>query len=991
MHFIDTPKLLALPHWPPTANSTGRPRSAIGTKAPGVRNDTAEDLHGGLELLKTLPENTEAFRALQSMVFLASNHFLDAADLSIRQNIVIWLREEKNAPLLRRLLSVGGPTAESTLEALYPYALHGQSTDVIKIFIDLGCDPNFSYIDRLDSYTSIATTALGSACAGKNIELVRLLLAAGANPNKLSRGTDDDAPNCPMTISIKKKIFAKPKEDEDESALQLVEALTLSGALIDGPSTGCRVPLTEAVYHGYESVVRFLLNEGADVNLIDGFEKRPLGIAISDFVNRSWIAESKSMSMVQILLSAGADLNSLSKDSCYSEDDEDDKLVLPFDNAALTGCLPLLELLHTAGARPGCLALSNAVMMNEIKGGGKEDIIKFTLQAIKMCKNPQARSSALIQAVQSADTGMFCLLFGSSTNQYDSHTLSVAIREAIPWKHYKIVQQLLLAGRYDTHFANKLEPAARVAISSGDLVALDLVLDAGVKVNSNLLVEAFQCSHEPVIKRLLDLLTFQSVDESAERSVDKIRNFFLDKTWECGLGRPHSKTPLLVAAAEFGNSEIVKHLLEYGACFYGTLPLICAVRKRNPEMVAMLLEAGSAISDSACDGKTVMTPLQAAVQTKQSSLVRILLNNGADPEVSSLCFREYLRKIHDNVHFDGIEPPLHLAVKQGDFEIATMLLQAGADINNPQAKYWGCSALTLAICGNSQQMFELVVAQGASMLDPTAVVKAVEHQNLPLVKELMFRSRDGCKHGGTFGYEALCAAVRQRSTDMVKLLLSNGINPDKTSHAETALGVAITHFQGPATEIVDLLLRARADPNGQIEPSGRRVGTRTALVAAAGLGDVSLVTVLIKYGADPNAHPKGMISRSPLQAACEAGQLAVVQLLLDHDADVNAPAAWHNGGTALQFAAINGNPEIVLMILRRGADLDAPAARVNGRTALEGAAENGRLDTVKLLLDAGVRIHGPYEGQYNRAIQFAREKGYLPIVRELVAKVEISI
>jgi ankyrin repeat protein len=966
-----------------------------------VRNGTAEDLHGGLELLKTLPENTEALEALQSMVFLASNHFLDSADLRIRQNIINWLGEEKNAPLLRRLLSVGGPTAESTLEALYPYALHGRSTDVIRIFIDLGCDPNFSYVDRLDSYTSIATTALGSACAGKNLELVCLLLAAGADPNQLSRETDDDELSCPIIISIMegaRERFAAPEEDEDASTLQLVEALTQSGALIHGLSTVRRVPLIQAVQRGNESVVRFLLNKGADANLIDGFEKRPLGSAINEFVNRPWVATSKSLSMVQLLLDAGADLNVLSRDFCYpelDEDDEDGRFVLPFDNAASTGCLPLLELLHAAGARPGCLALDNAILINDIKGG-KEDVIKFTLHAITICEDSQVQNSALIQAVQSADSRWFRFLFESSTNRFDSYTLSVAIQKAITQKNYETAQQLLLAGRHDTHFADKLAPAARVAISSGDLEILDLVLGAGVKVNSNLLVQAFECSHEPIIKRLLNLRALQAVEESAEESEDEdkifLSRFFSRAKCNCGVERAHSKTPLLVAAAGFGNCEIVKHLLAKGARFHGTLPLICAVQKRNPEMVAMLLEAGSPINNSACNGGIVISPLQAAVQTKQSSLVRILLDNGADPEVSSLHSRNYLvGKSHNNRYFDGIEPPLHLAVEQGDSEIAMMLLQAGADINNPQAKYWGRSALTLATRGNNQQMFDLVVAQGTDMLDSTAVVEAVEHQNFPLVKELMFRSREGYKHGENFGYEALCAAVELRSTDMVKLLLSNGISPSKRSHTQTALGVAVDHFEGPATDIVELLLRAGADPNGPIEPSGRKGGTRTALVAAASLGDVALVTLLIKYGADPNAYPKGVLSRSPLQAACEAGKLAVVQLLLDHDVDVNAPAAWHNGGTSLQFAAINGNPEIVVMLLERGTDVDAPAARVNGRTALEGAAENGRLDTVKLLLDAGVRIHGPYERQYSQAIQFAREKGHLSIVRELVAMVETSI
>jgi hypothetical protein len=182
MHFTSMPKVLALPDWPTKTKSTGRPGLAFGTRTAEVRNNTEEVFHQNLELLQTSPEHTTAFRALQSMVFLASNNFLDSADLGIREDIINWLQEERNAPLLRQLLSVGGPTAESTLEALYPYALQGQSTNIIKIFIDFGCDPNFSYTKHLDSYSSyMATTALGSACESRNFELVCLFWDAHEN------------------------------------------------------------------------------------------------------------------------------------------------------------------------------------------------------------------------------------------------------------------------------------------------------------------------------------------------------------------------------------------------------------------------------------------------------------------------------------------------------------------------------------------------------------------------------------------------------------------------------------------------------------------------------------------------------------------------------------------------------------------------------------------------------------------------------------------
>ncbi|KAH7095457.1 ankyrin repeat-containing domain protein [Paraphoma chrysanthemicola] len=984
MHFTNTPELLVLPHWPSKEGPTSRPRSAIGTITADLRNDAGEHFRRDLELLRTLPENTEAFKSLQSMIFLASNNFLNSADFSIRSNIIDWLREEKNASLLRRLLSVGGPTAESTLEALYPFALEGQSTNIIKIFIDLGCDPNYSYIPTLDPYAETATTALGSACAAQNFELVCLLLAAGADPNKLSKHPGDDYDD-----------ELPREEDERSSALQLVETLMQSGALVHNLSSKCHIPLAEAIRQNDESVVRFLLSKGADVNLKDGFDKLPLGIAIRHFDDGFALRHfddnpemlmSKRFSIVRLLLSAGADLNSVSDHSFDYDHCGEYRSFLPFDNAAWTGCLPLLELLHTAGARPGRFALTSAI------DGKDEDVVKFTLQAITRCHDSEAQKSALVQAVQSTDSEMFRFLFESSTNRYDSNTLSLAVQKAIPWKNYQTIQQLLLAGRRDTHFAEKLKPAAKAAILSGDLEILELLLSAGVKVSFNLLVAAFESSHESIIKRLFVLRPLQYVNERAEESEDDERSSFSRRNCECGEARAHrKKMPLLAAAAGFGNYEMVKHLLEEGAIFHGTLALLFAVRKRKVEMVAVLLEAGSPVNHGACDGKTVMTPLQAAVQTRQPSLVRMLLDNGADPEVSPLSSKSHGIQQKHNDFFDKTEPPLHIAVKQGDSEIAMMLLQAGADINNPQAKVWRCSALALAIRGNNQQMLDLVVAQGADMLDSSALVQAVEQQNFRLARTLAFRSRDGCKHRGNFGYEALCKAIWQGSTDMVKLLLSAGINPNLSSRAETALGAAINQIGGPATDMVGMLLQAGADPNGQFITSYPRDGPRTALVAAAGLGDVSIVTVLLKYGADPNANPKGVISRSPLQAACEAGKRAVVQLLLDHGADVNAPPAWRNGGTALQFAAMNGNPEIVLMLLKCGADFDASAARLNGRTALEGAAENGRLDTVKLLLNAGVSIRGPYEGQYYRAIQFARKKGYLPIVRELVAMAEPSL
>jgi hypothetical protein len=244
MHFTNTSELLALPPWPSQATSTGCPRLATETRTAEPMNNTGEDFRGGLQLLQTLPENTAAFRALQSMIFLASNNLLNSARYGFDQDITNWLGEKKNAPLLRRLLSVGGPTAESTLNALYPYALDGGSTDIIKIFINLGCDTNLSYNDSPYSYSSTSLTALGIACARRNLELVSLLLVAGADPNKPSRHKnldyDEDDLHCPMVISLmgsapEYSMLGASQESEAETVLQIVKTLMQSGALVHGP------------------------------------------------------------------------------------------------------------------------------------------------------------------------------------------------------------------------------------------------------------------------------------------------------------------------------------------------------------------------------------------------------------------------------------------------------------------------------------------------------------------------------------------------------------------------------------------------------------------------------------------------------------------------------------------------------------------------------------------------------------------------------------
>lgn len=118
------------------------------------------------------------------------------------------------------------------------------------------------------------------------------------------------------------------------------------------------------------------------------------------------------------------------------------------------------------------------------------------------------------------------------------------------------------------------------------------------------------------------------------------------------------------------------------------------------------------------------------------------------------------------------------------------------------------------------------------------------------------------------------------------------------------------------------------------------------------------------------------ISRTALQAAAEIGSLELMLLLLRAGAEVNAPPAAYSGVTALQAAAIGGYVGVANALLNRGAEVNAAPAPSNGRTALEGAAEYGRIDMLQLLIDAGATVTGDGQAQYDRAVELASKNGH---------------
>jgi ankyrin repeat protein len=254
-------------------------------------------------------------------------------------------------------------------------------------------------------------------------------------------------------------------------------------------------------------------------------------------------------------------------------------------------------------------------------------------------------------------------------------------------------------------------------------------------------------------------------------------------------------------------------------------------------------------------------------------------------------------------------------------------------------------------------------------------------------------------------------------TEPLKLLLQRGVDPCWQSQADGLSPLHMAAMFGPVAKC-ELLLQASG---------GRALNLRateagsTALSFAVDAGDVAVVKLLLRYGADlrevdvdmntllhtaavadssggttvpvlqyllglgldVNAQQKHGLT--PLNVAAQYGKAAAAQALLDHDADPTIPDA--DGYTPLQSAAADSVQNLPLLqcLLRSSrVDVNAVAGSTN-KTALHMAVVNETecAAAVQLLLDHGADPCIKTSSGFD-ALVAATEQGNLSAVRVLL-------
>jgi ankyrin repeat protein len=357
----------------------------------------------------------------------------------------------------------------------------------------------------------------------------------------------------------------------------------------------------------------------------------------------------------------------------------------------------------------------------------------------------------------------------------------------------------------------------------------------------------------------------------------------------------------LMTAAKVGDLEAVRTLLDGGAKVDTTDPtfkqtaLMVAVRENHPEVVALLVKRGANVNAQTRTGETPGWILPNSVPGFGHGIGII---RGGLPERGSRYFTP-----------GGLTPLLY-AARDGRLEAAKILLDAGADLEMMDPN--GITPLLLAISNDQMSTAYFLIDKGAK------INVSDWYGRTPLWTAVEVRNMDEDNASFENGID------REPVLDLIKVLLEKGAN----SNARTKESIPIRRFMLRTTGTLEWV-----DFTGQ-----------TPFLRAAYAGDITVMRLLLKYGADPKIATFG--GTTPLMAAAgvnwvvdqtydegEKNLFEAVKLCYDLGLSVNDANSM--GITAVMGAANRGSDEILEWLVSKGARLDVKDNE--GRTPLNWA------------------------------------------------------
>jgi len=299
------------------------------------------------------------------------------------------------------------------------------------------------------------------------------------------------------------------------------------------------------------------------------------------------------------------------------------------------------------------------------------------------------------------------------------------------------------------------------------------------------------------------------------------------------------------------------------------------------EVTRLLLDAGADPEVRTCGPRADWTPLRCAVAgAANPAIAALLLERGAVPDDHDLylaCFgdddRESLRLLLGRAPDVRETTALSAPISTGDIEAVRMLLDAGANPNQPMpADLFG-------------------TGHGTDAAWP-AVYGAVQFGCDPELLDLLLARGANPDAAGPDGRSPYRVAISDGRADLAAVLRRHGARDDATA-AERFLSACLRGDLAAARELI------AADPGLVDSLSDDEHG---AIELAAERGDTEVVRLMLDLGFPIGAR-RGDHGSTALHAAAYAGSAETVRLLLARGADIEArDVTWDS--TPLEWAKV---------------------------------------------------------------------------------------
>jgi ankyrin repeat protein len=441
------------------------------------------------------------------------------------------------------------------------------------------------------------------------------------------------------------------------------------------------------------------------------------------------------------------------------------------------------------------------------------------LAAAEPTVEPVERPAPLVFAARAGDAaGTRALL--AATPHLDVNQRTADGTSALHWAVYHNdvpLVEALLAARADPNARNDYgsTPMSEAAVVGNVRVLRDLLA-------AHADVESANADGQTALM----ILARTSNVEAARLLIDHHANVNARERWR-------NQTPLMWAAAQ-GQPAMLKLLLEHGAQVDARSSVNEWERQVTAEPRMQARPSGG------------FTPLLYAARRGCLECARQLLDHRADKNLSDP---------------DGVSPMLE-AVINFHFDVASLLVQRGADVN--RWDYWGRAPLYAAVDLNTLPVGGRADRPSSDRTTSLELIGqllgAGANPNLQLKLFPPYRSlRDDRGADGllTAGSTPLLRAAKAGDVPVMRLLLAHGANPELPNAAGvTPLMAAAGNASSPidtrgryktepqALEALELLAAAGANVNAR-DASGQ-----TALHGAAGWGYDSLIRSLAAHHAD---------------------------------------------------------------------------------------------------------------------------------------------